>query len=624
MFLFTVSKKPSAKQDSSSSSISLNCSSVQVRSPLKIEAARSDEKPSYQESASEKGNHAPDVDMCKQERQHGDHDQVSETCSQQMELDEPIPQTNLQQKPQSAAQHNSSFQTSNDPLNAPRNAPPTTSQERSLSISTKSFQNLSSPTSQNFSPYTSQEGQRVHQTVPQQVSRSSLNVSQKMPLPIPQNSSLETYQKPPQQRSEENIPGGGKSHIEDKQSNLKSEPLDASKAIPFSSSPVCSTECQTDAQSTTVDHGDRTHCEPQNHKVSGGHLESQDMSNSNMIRSAPDNGRLEQSVKEKSVKVQGPPLGVFQVGGATHKQVQPPFHHGQESDTTAHYNHSGQTNQLYMQQIGKSALSTNGQPQSQSIPQNINVHPSVARYPPYQHHVSYSYRMAGKPPEGQSNVFPHYQQQHYYQPQGNRSFLSEEWHRTQFSGPDNAYHPASVNGPLKGSSMSPMSSDGTVSSPNPLSNRPRSGPVEAKEAGGPVKPANLDESFDRSESPKEILDLDSHRLAGHGGHTYPQPSANLLYNSQRAQSGMQQDGRAHPLHMMNTAPFPNQNYIRRHYSPQQPNSHLMEALQRPQRLPFQPGQTHMAVSRRPQLVPHFQGRMPLHRGLPPEHFFHPR
>ncbi|XP_031420008.1 cat eye syndrome critical region protein 2 homolog isoform X2 [Clupea harengus] len=616
---------PSAKQESATLSKSLECSSL--RSPLKTESGGSYEKPCGPGSVSEEGSRAPDGDVGKQERnqcvQQAHNQQVSQTSSQQTVLDEPskIPQTHLQQNSQNATHPNPTIQISS---NGPQNAPPTTSQQISLNVSSQSPPNISSHTPQNFSQHPSQKGQQVSQAPPQQVLKSAVTESQKMSLVETQNSPLESFQKRPHypphspsqvtQNSAQNVPSGVQAHLQDKQSNLRSEQPGTLKMAPFTS---------TGPQMTRTDH--HTHSEPPKQRVSGGGLESQDNNNSNMMRSAPPNGHLKQSVSAEShsLRVEG-----LQVAGATHSQVMPPSHHG-TNDPTAHYNHSGQTNPLYMQHMGKSLQSPNGQHLSQNVPQNMNMHPMAARYPPYRHHVPYSYHMMGKPPEGHPNVFPQYQQHHYYpQQQGNRSgFLTEEWHRAQYTGPGNAYPPqANGNGRLKESSISPMSSDGTggnLISPNPLSNRSHSGPVEAKEAISSVKPAQLEEHVDRAESPKEILDLDSHRLAGQSRPAYPQHSANRTYDPQTAHGGMQHDGGAHPLHMMTRVSYPPQHYARGHYSPQQPNSHLMEALQRPQQLPFPPGHTHMAL-RRPPPGPHYHGRMPPQSGLPPEHYFHPR
>ncbi|KAJ8381790.1 hypothetical protein SKAU_G00025680 [Synaphobranchus kaupii] len=122
-------------------------------------------------------------------------------------------------------------------------------------------------------------------------------------------------------------------------------------------------------------------------------------------------------------------------------------------------------------------------------------------------------------------MFPLYQQTHYYpQPQGGGrgSFPAEEWHRSPYQPrlPSNVYMPvggAGVNGRLKESSMSPQGSEGSggsLLSPSPLPPEgPHCGPADSRETGSPVKPAPVDLDAERPDSPKEILDLDSHNAA---------------------------------------------------------------------------------------------------------------
>lgn len=136
--------------------------------------------------------------------------------------------------------------------------------------------------------------------------------------------------------------------------------------------------------------------------------------------------------------------------------------------------------------------------------------------------------------------------------------------------------------------------------------------------------ARVEESSERPESPKEILDLDSHNAAARRWSSQPLPQvANFLYDPRAVHPGMQQGG-APPPHIMSRPPYPSQSgYPSGHYTPQRPHPHLMEALQRPQHLPFHPGQTRMAIYRHPQTEGHFQGMTVQQRGLGPEHFLHP-
>lgn len=168
------------------------------------------------------------------------------------------------------------------------------------------------------------------------------------------------------------------------------------------------------------------------------------------------------------------------------------------------------------------------------------------------------------------------------------------------------------------------------------------GSEERKSAGrgSPAGPPPA-ESSERPESPKELLDLDSHNAAARRRSTQPpqqhHPPASAahmvsgyMYDPRAVHPGMQQGG-VPPPHMMsqvrgntNGAPYPGQPYPDPgRYAAQRPHPHLMEALQRPQQLPYSPGQTRMAMYRHPRPVGHFQGMMMQQRGIAPDHFLHP-
>lgn len=289
--------------------------------------------------------------------------------------------------------------------------------------------------------------------------------------------------------------------------------------------------------------------------------------------------------------------------------------------------------------------------------------------------TSYSYHMPGQQhPQAHSNIYPthQYQQQHYYSqshPQvqvhnqaNSRGYPPEEWNRSHYQPhqpmPPTAYLPvASARGSAqsKESSVSPLGSEGSSAaslvSPGPVSEAgPHSGgPEELKSesreqasagsssGGNPAKRVHV-ESSERPESPKEILDLDSHNAAAHRHstqppqHQYPPASAGqmtsgFMYNPRAMHTGMQQGG-IPPPHTMsqpggvgNRSPYPSQPYPDQgRYAAQRPHPHLMEALQRPQQLPYSLGQTRMAMYGHPRPVGHFQGMMIQHRGLASEHF----
>ncbi|XP_035280560.1 LOW QUALITY PROTEIN: cat eye syndrome critical region protein 2 [Anguilla anguilla] len=299
----------------------------------------------------------------------------------------------------------------------------------------------------------------------------------------------------------------------------------------------------------------------------------------------------------------------------------PPHTQGQENGAMGHFGMGGPTHPHYGIPVGRPLPPPNHQPYpSQPPPQTVNPHPHQhpARYPPYhQQGAAYPYHMSSQNPQGHSNMFPQYQQPHYYpQPQGGGrgSFPpADEWPRPPYQPrlPSNAYMAAGgagMNGRLKDSSMSPQGSEGSggsLLSPSPL-------PPESREAGSPVKPAPVDPDGERPDSPKEILDLDSHNAAARRRVAPPPHAAGFPYDPRTA----------HP-HMMPRPPYSAHPYPGGHYAPQRPHPHLMEALQRPPHLPFPPGQPRMALYGHPQASGHFQGMQVQQRGLAPEHYLHP-
>lgn len=144
---------------------------------------------------------------------------------------------------------------------------------------------------------------------------------------------------------------------------------------------------------------------------------------------------------------------------------------------------------------------------------------------------------------------------------------------------------------------------------------------------------------ERPESPKEILDLDSHNAAARRRVSQPTllqhpPASHMppgfMYDPRTVHPGMQHGG-VPPSRMMapahgvgNGTYYPGQTYADPgRYAAQRPHPHLMEALQRPQELPYSPGQTRMAMYRHPRPTGYFQGMMVPQRGLASEHFLHP-
>ncbi|XP_021172325.2 cat eye syndrome critical region protein 2 isoform X1 [Fundulus heteroclitus] len=287
--------------------------------------------------------------------------------------------------------------------------------------------------------------------------------------------------------------------------------------------------------------------------------------------------------------------------------------------------------------------------------QTLNPLHSSAPLPAYQQQGggAYSYQLpAQQHSPALTNMYPphQYQQQAYY-PQPHAQTLSrggyppKDWPQPAFRPqrplPPSAYLPAGAtrsNGHFRESSASPLGSDSCgaagLLSPGPGAD---AGPEEeARERGGSSAPAKQSESSEPPESPKQILDLDSHNAAARHRAAPPlqlHPAAHItsgfMYDPRALHPGVQQGG-VPPPHMLpqghgvgNGSTYPGQPYPESRYAAQRPHPHLMEALQRPQQLPYPPGQTRMAVYRHPRAGGHFQGMLLQQRGLGPERFLHP-
>ncbi|XP_022605691.1 cat eye syndrome critical region protein 2 [Seriola dumerili] len=406
---------------------------------------------------------------------------------------------------------------------------------------------------------------------------------------------------------------------------------------------------------------------------------------------------------QHTVVKSGPPNGIYKhqdfspnhhqtqlVGSSTGMQAQrgpsphynpamPPHSQGQVNGAMGPYSMGNPPHPHYCQ-----PNMTRSMPPSAPHPyhnQAMNSLHNPVNHPTYhqQGGTAYSYHMPGQQhPQAHPNMYPphQYQQQHYYpqphpqaqthnQANSRGGYPSEEWHRSQYQPrqpmPPNAYLPiasARGNGQSKESSVSPLGSEGSsgasLVSPGPVSEAgphpggPEDGKRESRvqgsggssSGGSPANQAHT-ESSERSESPKEILDLDSHNAAARRRSTQPHQqqhppasaahmASGFMYGPRAMHPGMQQGG-VPPPHMMSQArgvgnggPYPGQPYPDPgRYAAQRPHPHLMEALQRPQQLPYSPGQTRMAMYRHPRPAGHFQGMMIQQRGLAPEHFLHP-
>ncbi|XP_067291799.1 chromatin remodeling regulator CECR2 isoform X2 [Pseudorasbora parva] len=380
-------------------------------------------------------------------------------------------------------------------------------------------------------------------------------------------------------------------------------------------------------QPSPADRGDQRPCEPTSREMSDENTASLDSSNANMRTDCTSGLYKQQPFSPK------PQTQLVPEPAPLHNQAHPAHSQGPESNTVNQYSVSEPAHQHFGPQMGRSLHTSNHQPYPNQGPpsQGNNTHQNPAHYPSYhQQGVQYQYRMATQHPQSHPSMHPQFQQhQQFYQHNrhGRPGFSSEEWPRPPYQ-PQNPMMPnsypspsvGSFNGRHKDNSMSPHGSDGSggsLMSPSPLPDGSHSSALENREEGSPAKQARTEEPSERSESPKEILDLDSHNATARR-RISAQPHPGFPYGPRGMHPSMQQSG-THPPHMMASGPYSGQQFPSAHFAPQHPHPHLMEALQRPQHLPFSPGQTRMAMYRHPNVAGHFQGMMVPQRAVAAEH-----
>ncbi|XP_048015611.1 cat eye syndrome critical region protein 2 homolog [Megalobrama amblycephala] len=511
-------------------------------------------------------------------------------------------QPNCQTQPGSLKQKfvdDSSFP-QNGPQPMPHKTPDETPQHPSLQIHKhvppQFLQNGSQRQSQNVPPH-------ILQNLPRQMPQNASNqYFQNGSQQIPHTGSVRGPQAGPLHGMPQIPPQGGQPGVH-QPATLSSLPPSHPVSHPL-------------AQPSPADQGDQRPCEPTSRKVSGESTAPQDSSNANM-RTDCTSG-LYKPFSPKSQTQLG-----RQEPALLHNQAPPAHSQGPDSNNVAQYGVSEPAHQHFGPQMGRPLQLSNHQPYPNQGPpsQGNNPHQNPAHYPGYhQQGVPYQYRMATQHPQGHPSMHPQFQQhQQFYQHHrhGRPGFSPEEWPRPPYQ-PQHPMMPnsfpspsvGSFNGRHKDNSMSPHGSDGSggsLMSPSPLPDGSHSSALENREDGSPAKQARTEEPSERSESPKEILDLDSHNATARH-RTSAQLHPSFPYGPRGMHPSMQQSG-AHPPHMMASGPYSGQQFPSAHFAPQHPHPHLMEALQRPQHLPFSPGQTRMTMYRHPNVAGHFQGMM---------------
>uniref|UniRef100_A0A4W4H877 Bromo domain-containing protein n=1 Tax=Electrophorus electricus TaxID=8005 RepID=A0A4W4H877_ELEEL len=316
-----------------------------------------------------------------------------------------------------------------------------------------------------------------------------------------------------------------------------------------------------------------------------------------------------------------------------HGQTPASHAHGSESNSVAQYGMGTPAPPHYGQYVGIPPPPSGRLPYPP--PQSMSPHHNP--YPPYhQQGGTYQYRVGPQHPQAHPSMhapFQHQQQYYTLQQQNARpGFSAGEWPRPQYPlrhpTMPNSYPTAAgvgVNGRQRENTMSPLGSEGSggsLMSPSPLPDGPQGSSAESRDGGSPAKQARMEDGSDRPESPKELLDLDSHNAANRR-RTSAQPVHHYPYDPRAMHPSMQQGG-APPPHIMPGGPYTRPQHPSGHFAPQHPHPHLMEALQRPQHLSFPPNQTRMAMYTHGQAAGHFHGMMVPQRSMVPEHLFHPR
>ncbi|XP_056271737.1 chromatin remodeling regulator CECR2 [Pseudoliparis swirei] len=656
--------------------VSINPEHPSIRSPAehltgpaeRLQSPRASNPGRFQESPSGPGlsqrsteSHTQEVDGQRQSANHGSIQHISATTvssqlnpSENSSTDATHPQ-HTHTSPQQKAQSPTLLHPNITPLHAAASQDST----RPMSESNLSPAQDAHRQSEQQNTQKQQQPQATQGTSPQCHTRSS-------PQPITQSTQQHGSLLPPHpipQDISPHPPQSSPMHGRPQSATQGAQP-GPPQPVPLTSLPPSHPTPLLPSQPSPADHGDQRPSEPASRLDTDGNAAPPQ----HIMKSGPPNGIYKHQAfspnrHQTQVVISNPGMQAQRGQAPAHNPAMPPHSQGQVNGAMGPYAMGNHLHPHYSQTNMSRPM-----PPSAHHPyhnQAINPLHNPAQHPAYhqQGGSAYSYHTPG---QQHPNVFPahQYQQQHYFpqaqihnQASSRGGFPPEEWHRPHYqprqSMPPNSYPPAASargNGPLKESSVSPLGSEGSslMSPGGPMPEvathpgAPEDIKCESREpASGcngdsPAKQAH-EESSERPESPKEILDLDSHNAAARRRSTQQHPPASAahmvsgyMFDHCAMHPGMQRAG-VPPPHMMfqthgncNRAPYPGQPYPDPgHYAAQRPHPHLMEALQRPQQLPYSPGQTRMVMYRHPRPAGNFQGMMIQQRGLAPEHFLHP-
>ncbi|MBN3287379.1 CECR2 protein, partial [Polyodon spathula] len=335
-------------------------------------------------------------------------------------------------------------------------------------------------------------------------------------------------------------------------------------------------------------------------------------------------------VKDQGLNVPAESQVMGNRGPGSQNSAALPYGHIQENVSQGQYKLSSPRHGMYGMPMGQPMQVPNRQPfPGQSVPQNLPPQRGPAAYPQFHHQTAaYPYHMASQN-QGSPNMFHQYRQPHYYpHPQGSSGggFPAEDWQGPPYHPrnpiPQTAYMPApntNGNGRLRESSISPHgseSSTGSLVSPNLIPERTRSSSVENRDLASPMKPSGLGDQQDRPDSPKEILDLDSHNAAARR-RSAQLPAPRFMYDPRTVHPGMVGSGGGPPRMMAHpSSSYASRPFTHSPYTAQRPQHSMMHAMQHPGHVAFPQGQPRMPMyGHSDERMGHFQGMMIQQRAM---------
>ncbi|XP_039625836.1 cat eye syndrome critical region protein 2 homolog isoform X1 [Polypterus senegalus] len=224
-----------------------------------------------------------------------------------------------------------------------------------------------------------------------------------------------------------------------------------------------------------------------------------------------------------------------------------------------------------------------------SVSQNSLSQPGPATF-------SFSHQRSTYPYQGTSNTYQYAQSQYYPQPHGITSgFTVDDWKNFSYGSQNSSAvsTPPDVNrisGQARKSSISPHSSE---TLPGRLVSFSidviRNNSVENSEVSSPLKAG--DEDQERPESPKDILDLDSHNAAARRCNT-TSPNVGFMYGPRAAQSGVIDSDRSscHSQLIAHSSPYFTHQLTSSSYVPSR-----VEAIHHPYHVNYSQSQTRIPL-----------------------------